>query len=224
VIGAVTIGLLLVAVAVAVVGHTSSHRTNTAIEIALLRDARRGDAVSYRSTSTVTRRIAGQAGLSAVVERWVREDPPLIAIHSGQELLVRTDTGAWVCEELDGGPSCLPSSNVEPITSAARPYIVALASGRYDVVPLPDRTIAGESASCYSLQLRRGQEALDGLGARLDTCFARDGVVLSTLYDHGDGVVDEQVVTELDRGLSGDDLRALGQRLSDGSVPPLAGR
>lgn len=219
----VTIGLAVLAAAVAIVGRTSARRTGTAIEIALLRDARRGDAVSYRSTASVTRRIAGQPALRAVVERWVRAAPPLIAVYSGNELLVRSDTGAWVCEQLDRRPSCLPSPRNDPIASAARPYIVALASGRYEAVPVAAQVIAKERAACYSLRLRDGAAPLTGLGIRLDTCFARDGVVLSTRYDRGDGVVDEQIVTALRRAPTPGDLIALG-RLTDGSVAPLAGR
>lgn len=214
---AVLVALAIVAAAVAFAGRHSLRRDDPQLTLAreLLTLAARGDAVSYRAEIVVTRDAPDGVHLVRDVTEWVRAQPRLVVTSDDATTTISDSTRTWVCTSIDGAASCLPARE-GGVARAITPYGVAIASGRY-------RVVRDTAPGCWTLARRTGRAALGGIGDRLDTCFAPDGVVLSTVVAH-DGVIDRRTVRSVVRRVDQAELDALARRATDGSVPVLTGR
>ncbi len=217
------VAAVAIAAVVAFAGGDSNTIDGPRVARDLLVIAKRGDLDTYRADYTTTRRRGTSLTLRAEVRVWVRAQPALDAELAGGQLTVSTASGAWICTQVSGKPTCLQQSATSALLSGATPYAVALASGRYTVTRDADRRIAGETARCFSVRLRSTAIELQGLGTRLDACFAADGVPLWTRLEH-DGVDDVREARQVTRAVPPADLAAVARAYTDGSVPALARR
>jgi len=144
----------------------------------MLRLMRAGETVNSIVEYAFTRTVPGVPGEYRATITEVQWGDARIS-RTSDTLLIDLPGRAYDCERVDDTAQCAPKP---PDTSLPQSQVFALATalGAYNVLPLPSRTIAGQSAQCYEVKSGEPGRSLPGIGRETDVCLAPDGVVLST--------------------------------------------
>ncbi len=146
--------------------------------------------------------------------------PPSSIVTDGEFLEATIDKRSFSCARLDTGPIC---SEGEPQPDGAPDLgalVVGVAEpGRYVVTRSGGRSIAGESAECFELNVA-ASSIPSGMVRDALLCYAADGVLLSAHVATGTAVDERTAVIverDIDRGDLVDLLDELDVPVSPGS-------
>lgn len=175
--------------------------------------ARAGDATSTEVEYEFERAGGDRVETSTVT---VARTPDGSATWTATAATLRRGNREWRCFDVGERRQCPETTDRDSLNlGSPSAFVTAAASGRYRIATLAATRIAGRTAECFMAELI-GNEAIAGLGARLELCFATDGVLLSVLRV-GPMSIDEQVAVRVE-AIDGDDLSRRFDELSDGMV------
>ncbi|MCX6774401.1 MAG: hypothetical protein NTY68_05415 [Candidatus Micrarchaeota archaeon] len=107
------------------------------------------------------------------------------------------DKKSYSCINMGQGFTCTESASSEE--ASATPEDLKSSEDNYNIVPLPDRTIAGIAAKCFNMKVKSG--AAEGLMDDINYCFSSDGIILYTGSSVSGGET-SMTATAVERGIS----------------------
>jgi hypothetical protein len=133
----------------------------------------------------------------------------LHVVISGTSMTIEQGDRSYTCANTGGRSGCLKSDGGTglPFSEVLR---VAVATGAYDVVRQPDKTIAGVRGRCFRVRAT-GSGGLPDLGVQTAWCMSADGIPLQSVLVRPPGIVDEQVATRVRRHVTPDDVDRLAR-------------
>jgi hypothetical protein len=108
------------------------------------------------------------------------------------------DSKSYSCTNMGQGFTCYESADAED-GSAPTGNDVASDTDNYNILPLPDRTIAGIAAKCFNMKIKSGSAT--GMMDNVDYCFSSDGIILYTGSSVSGGQT-AMTATSVERGIS----------------------
>jgi hypothetical protein len=136
--------------------------------------------------------------------------PPVHVTAAGGSVTVDFGTRTATCTATGARARCSEEPS-DPSLQPAEVYRVVTALGAYSVAKLPDRTIAGDLASCFRLQAT-GAMTVPSVGPLTDLCYSADGVPLFSARRTATAT-DTRVAVTVDRKVTNAALDALLHQL-----------
>jgi hypothetical protein len=166
---------------------------------------------TYLVEATFVRTVDGQDPLEGTYKE-VNRPPDHVSVGFGT-VAGRVGDRTITCGELpDGSVSCAPGQPAAPLEQERAAEIEELRAlvaddGWYRVDAAPDRTIAGEAATCFGLR-QRNELAAPPFGRWARLCYAADGAPLD-LYVAKVGSRDVRTATTIRRDVTAEDVADL---------------
>ena len=149
--------------------------------------------------AAVRRLASGQELPRAVTEA---NRPPLHITSTGGTVTVDLGDKVVACTLVDGEERCLESDD-DPALAPAGVYATLTRLGAYPRrARAPNRSVAGETASCFRLVSQT--RVVAQLGVRTELCWADDGVPLWSQLERTGGATDTRTAQRVSRRVPAD--------------------
>ena len=140
----------------------------------------------------------------------------LHVVITGSSMTIDRSNGSYDCEIVGKRAGC-ERTGVGATLPASEVLRVAVSLGAYNVVRLPDVTIAGLRARCFQVR-GTGQGGLPELGVETDLCLAKDGIALKSAVVRPPADVDEEVATSVQPRVTSTAVDALAESFAPGTT------
>ena len=131
-------------------------------------------------------------------------------------MTIEQGTRSYECTNVGAGSGCREAT-IGTALPASEVLRVAVATGAYDVVRQPDRTIAGMRARCFRVRARPGAEVSPISASRPIGASAPVGSPCGSSSCGQPGIVDEQVAAKVRLHATNHDVDTLARSFAPGS-------